>query len=222
MRFGSPARASLLAVLIMCVVLVAASLAAALTASQAAAQTVDQIEVVGNRRVELETIRSYFKPGPGGTLDAGRIDDGLKALIETGLFQDVRISRGAGGKLTVTVVENPVINRVAFEGNKKIKDDQLTAEVQSKPRGTLSRPMVQSDAQRIAEIYRRSGRYDVRVNPAIIEQPHNRVYLVFTITEGSKTGVKSIEFIGNRAFSSYRLKDIIKTHESNFLSWIAG
>ena len=97
----------------------------------------------------------------------------------------------------VTVIENPVIGRVAFEGNKKVKDEQLSAEIQSKPRGTLSRPMVQSDAQRIAEIYRRSGRYDVRVTPEIIEQPNNRVDLVFTITEGAKTGVKSIEFVGN-------------------------
>src|SRR5205814_8669790 len=109
-----------------------------------------------------------------------RIDDGLKALIETGLFQDVRISR-QGGKVVVTVVEHAVIGRIAFEGNKKVKDDQLSAEIQSKPRGTFSRPMVQSDAQRIAEIYRRSGRYDVRVNPEIIEQPNNRVDLVFTI-----------------------------------------
>src|ERR1700758_2652857 len=123
MKFGMQVRGGLFAALIMFAVPVAASLAAILVSSEAAAQTVNQIEVVGNRRVELETIRSYFKPGPGGTLDAGRIDDGLKALIETGLFQDVRISRGAGGKLTVTVVENPVINRVAFEGNKKIKDD---------------------------------------------------------------------------------------------------
>ena len=84
-----------------------------------------------------------------------------------------------------------MIGRIAFEGNKKVKDEQLSAEIQSKPRGTLSRPMVQSDAQRIAEIYRRSGRYDVRVNPEIIEQPNNRVDLIFTITEGGKTGVKS-------------------------------
>ena len=113
----------------------------------------------------------------------------------------------------VTVVENPVIGRIAFEGNKKVKDDQLSAEIQSKPRGTLSRPMVQSDAQRIAEIYRRSGRYDVRVTPEIIEQPNNRVDLIFTVVEGSKTGVKSVEFIGNSFYSSYRLKDVIKTRE---------
>jgi len=194
---------------------------AVLVSSPAVAQTVSSIEVEGNRRVEVETIRSYFKPGPGGRLDQGSIDDGLKALIETALFQDVKIDQ-ASGRLVVTVVENPVIGRIAFEGNKKVKDEQLSAEIQSKPRGTLSRPMVQSDAQRIAEIYRRSGRYDVRVNPEIIVQPNNRVDLVFTITEGSKTGVKSVEFIGNNAYSSYRLKDIIKTHESNLLSFLGG
>jgi outer membrane protein insertion porin family len=122
----------------------------------------------------------------------------------------------------VTVVENPVIGRVAFEGNKKVKDEQLTSEIQSKPRGTLSRPVVQSDAQRIAEIYRHAGRYDVSVVPEIIEQPNNRVDLIFTITEGNKTGINSIEFIGNKAYSSYRLKDVIKTRESNLLSFLGG
>ena len=136
-------------------------------------------------------------PAPAGGSIRAAIDDGLKALIETGLFQDVQDQPGRRPHLVVTVVENPVIGRIAFEGNKKVKDEQLSAEIQSKPRGTLSRPMVQSDAQRIAEIYRRSGRYDVTVAPEIIEQPNNRVDLVFTITEGSKTGVKSIEFIGN-------------------------
>jgi outer membrane protein insertion porin family len=147
-------------------------------------------------------------------LDQAQIDDD-KALIETGLFNCT------GGRLVV-VVENPVIGRIAFEGNKKVKDEQLSAEIQSKPRGTFSRPMVQSDAQRIAEIYRRSGRYDVRVTPEIIEQPNNRVDLIFTVTEGSKTGVKSIEFIGNVAYSTYRLKDVIKTRESNLLSFLGG
>ena len=221
MNVGMRVRGGLFAALILVAMPVAATVAAALMSSPAAAQTASSIAVEGNRRVEVETIRSYFKPGPGGRLDQGRIDDGLKALIETGLFQDVRINQ-AGGRLVVTVVENPVIGRMAFEGNKKVKDEQLSAEIQSKPRGTLSRPMVQSDAQRIAEIYRRSGRYDVRVNPEIIEQPNNRVDLIFTITEGSKTGVKSIEFIGNVAVSSYRLRDIIKTRESNLLSFLGG
>src|SRR5450432_2411983 len=221
MNVGMRLQGGLLAALIMFAVPVAATLSAVVIASPAAAQSVSSIQVEGNRRVEVETIRSYFKPGPGGRLDHGRIDDGLKALIETGLFQDVKINQ-AGGRDVVTVVESPVIGRIAFEGNKKVKDEQLSAEIQSKPRGTLSRPMVQSDAQRIAEIYRRSGRYDVRVTPEIIEQPNNRVDLVFTITEGSKTGVRSIEFVGNSAISSYRLRDIIKTRESNLLSFLGG
>jgi outer membrane protein insertion porin family len=221
MMVGMRVRGGLVAALIMFAVPMAATLAAMLVSAPAAAQGVASIGVEGNRRVEVETIRSYFKAGPGGRLTQAEIDDGLKALIETGLFQDVRINQ-TGGRVVVVVVENPVIGRIAFEGNKKIKDEQLSSEIQSKPRGTLSRPMVQSDAQRIAEIYRRSGRYDVRVNPEIIEQPNNRVDLVFTITEGQKTGVKSVEFIGNVAYSSYRLKDIIKTHESNLLSFLGG
>lgn len=221
MNVGMRVRGGLLAALIMFAMPVAVTLAAGLVSSSALAQTVDSIQVEGNRRVEVATIRSYFKPGPGGQLDQGRIDDGLKALIETGLFQDVRINQ-AGGRLVVTVVENPVIGRVAFEGNKKVKDEQLTSEIQSKPRGTLSRPVVQSDAQRIAEIYRHAGRYDVTVVPEIIEQPNNRVDLVFTITEGNKTGINSIEFVGNTTYSAYRLKDVIKTRESNLLSFLGG
>src|ERR1700743_2709362 len=221
MNFGMRVRGGLLAALILVAAPVAATLAAMLVPSTAAAQTLATIQVEGNRRVEIETIRSYFKPGPGGRLDQGSIDDGLKALIETGLFQDVKINQ-AGGHLVVTVVENPVIGRVAFEGNKKIKAEQLTSEIQSKPRGTLSRPMVQSDAQRIAEIYRHSGRYDVTVTPEVIEQPNNRVDLIFTITEGAKTGIQSVEFVGNVAYSSYRLRDVIKTRESHLLSFLGG
>jgi outer membrane protein insertion porin family len=217
MKFGMRVRGGLFAALIM----FAAPVGAVLASLPAAAQTVQSIVVEGNRRVESETIRSYFKAGPGGHLDQASIDDGLKALIETGLFQDVKINR-AGGRIVVSVVENPVIGRIAFEGNKKVKDEQLSSEIQSKPRGTLSRPMVQSDTLRIAEIYRRSGRYDVRVTPEIIEQPNNRVDLIFTIQEGAKTGVKSIEFVGNNAYSSYRLRDVIKTHESNLLSFLGN
>ena len=211
----------MLAALVMFALPVTGSVTGMLVSSPALAQSASSIVVEGNRRVEADTIRSYFKPGPGGRLDSGRIDDALKALYETGLFQDVKINQ-VGGRVVVTVVENQVIGRVAFEGNKKVKDDQLSAEIQSKPRGTFSRPMVQSDAQRISEIYRRSGRYDVRVVPQVIEQPNNRVDLVFEITEGNKTGVKTINFVGNSAYSSYRLRDVIKTRESNLLSFLGN
>jgi outer membrane protein insertion porin family len=185
----------------------------------ASAQSANSIEVRGNRRVETETVRSYFKPGPGGQMTAEMENEGLKALIATGLFEDVRTEH-VGGRLVITVVENPVINRVAFEGNKKAKDEQLKAEMQSKPRGTLSRPTVQADVQRIIEIYHRNGRFDVKVDPKIIELPNNRVDLVFEITEGKKTGVREIRFVGTHAFSNGRLKDVIKISESNWLSFL--
>ncbi|MGH6778945.1 MAG: outer membrane protein assembly factor BamA [Bradyrhizobium sp.] len=222
MKFGMRVRRGLLAALVMFAVPAAATVAALLVASPAvAADTVASIQVAGNRRVDAATVRSYFHPDPNGVLSAGEIDDGLKALIETGLFQNVTVGH-ARGHLVVTVIENPVINRVAFEGNKKIKDEQLSAEIQSKPRGTFSRPMVQADTERIVEIYRRSGRYDVRVTPVTISRPNNRVDLVFQIKEGPKTGVESVRFIGNHYFSSYRLRDIIKTREANLLSFLGN
>lgn len=205
--------------LVLAGILVGACCVTVASSGVAVAQTASSIVVEGSRRVEADTIRSYFKPGPGGRLGPEQEDEALKALLTTGLFADVRISHN-GGRIVVTVVENQVINRVAFEGNKKAKDEQLTAEVQSKPRGTLSRPTVQADVQRIIEIYHRSGRFDISVDPKIIELPNNRVDLVFEIKEGDKTGVKDIRFVGTHAFSSGRLKDVIKTSESNFLSFL--
>jgi outer membrane protein insertion porin family len=190
-----------------------------LGAPAAHAQSVNTIIVEGNRRVEADTIRSYFHAGPNGHLGAFEIDEGVKALYATGLFQDVRV-RIQGGRLIVTVLENPVINRIAFEGNKKVKDEQLKGEIQSKERGTLSRAVVQADVARLSEMYRRSGRFDVRIEPKIIELPNNRVDLIFEISEGPKTGVKVIEFVGNRAYSSYRLKEEIKTTETGLLAFL--
>src|SRR5258708_275549 len=204
---------------------IALSLAAvSLTADVAYAQTsnsptVDSIVVEGNGRVEASRVRSYFRGGPSGRLDAQNIDDAYKALYATGLFQDVRISQ-AGGRIVVTLVENPVINRIAFEGNKKVKEDQLKTEIQSKERGTLSRATVQSDVQRLVEVYRRGGRFDVHVEPKIIELPNSRVDLVFEISEGAKTDVKTINFVGNHAYSSYRLKDEVKTVETGLLAFL--
>src|SRR5215471_8076856 len=190
------------------------------SAERALAQSASQIVVEGNKRVEADTIRSYFRGGADGDrLDAARIDAGLKALYATGLFQDVQI-HNAGGRVVVSVVENPVINRVAFEGNKKVKDEQLQAEIQSKARGTFSRATVQSDVTRIIDIYHHAGRYDVRVDPKIIELASNRVDLVFEISEGTKTGVADIVFIGNKHFSDYRLRDVIKTGITRWWSFL--
>ncbi len=196
--------------------IVGGGLAVVGSTSVAFAQSSSSIVVQGNRRVEASTIRSYFRPGPGGRLGPSEINEGIKRLYGTGLFSDVQISN-ARGRLVVTVVENPVINQVVFEGNKKAKDEQLAAEVQSKARGTLSKPTVQADVQRIIEIYHRTGRFDVTVVPKIIALPNNRVNLVFEINEGSKTGVKAIRFIGANHFSDGRLKNVIKTTETNWL-----
>jgi outer membrane protein insertion porin family len=184
-----------------------------------AAESGPAILVQGNRRVEADTVRSYFRVAPGDHLDAARIDAALKALYASGLFEDVRISQ-SGGRLIVTVVEAPVIDRLAFEGNSRIKDEQLQQEIQSKARGTLSRATVQADVQRIIEVYHRNGRFDITVVPKIIQRPNNRVDLVFEVREGEKTGIKSIIFVGNHAYSDYRLRDVIKTSESNWLSFL--
>src|SRR5487761_2255494 len=199
--------------------LVGTGIVAVASSGVAVAQSANSIVVQGNRRVEAETVRSYFKPGPGGQLGPAQIDEAIHALYATGLFEDVRIDH-SGGRMVVTVVENPVINQVAFEGNKKAKDEQLKAEVQSKPRGTLSKPTVQADVQRIFEIYHRSGHFDVAVNPEIIELPNNRVNLVFEVKEGPKTGVKEIRFVGAHAYSYSRLKDVIKTTVTGWLSFL--
>ena len=183
------------------------------------AQSVSSIVVEGNRRVEANTIRSYFKPGPDGRVGAFSIDEAYKSLMATGLFTDVRIQT-AGGRIVVNVTENPVINRIAFEGNSRVKDDQLKLEIQSRERGTLSRPVVQSDVQRIVEVYRRSGRYDIRVNPVIIDLPNSRVDLVFEINEGGRTNIRTIDFVGNRAYSGFRLKEVVKTAESGLLPFL--
>src|SRR5580704_15074110 len=170
---------------------------AAVAAPAESGMTTSSIVVQGNRRVEADTVRSYFKVAPGERLDAAKIDAALKALYASGLFEDVHISQ-SGGHLIVTVVESAVINRLAFEGNHRMKDEQLQEEIQSKARDSLSRPRVQADTQRIVEVYHRNGRFDVTVTPQIIERPNNRVDLIFVVNEGEKTGVKAINFVGNK------------------------
>ena len=180
------------------------------------AQSAASIVVQGNRRIEADTIRSYFS---GGELTAARVDEGIKAMYATGLFRDVRVSR-AGGRLVVQVSENEVINRVVFEGNRRLKTDQLMGEIESKPRGTFSRATVQSDTQRLYDVYRRTGRYDVEITPKTIEQPNGRIDLVFEINEGKKASVRAINFVGNNSFGRQRLLDVMMTAESGILSWL--
>lgn len=179
------------------------------------------IAVEGNRRVDAETIRSYFHTSQGGRYDDASRDAALKSLIATGLFESVSIG-GSGESVVVRVTEAPVIARLAFEGNKKVKDTDLSAAIESKPRGTLQRAMVQSDTNRIVEVYRRAGRDEVIVKPEVIDRGNGSVDLVYTITEGAKTPVRKVEFTGNRAFGSRQLKAVIKTSAHSVLSFFTG
>jgi outer membrane protein insertion porin family len=171
-----------------------------------------QIVVQGNRRVDAETIRSYVT-GAGSTEEARR------NLLASNMFSEVRIAR-RGSQTVVTVNENQSINRVVFEGNRKVNRDVLQAEVQAKPRGPFNQSVVDADTQRILEVYRRSGRSLARVTPRVVDLPNGRVDVVYTIDEGDKTGVKEIAFVGNNAFSASRLRGLMSTTEMNLLSFM--
>ena len=172
-----------------------------------------EVSVRGNARVDSETIRSYFS-GTG----ADDVNQGVKALYATGLFSDVRVSRGGGG-IVITVKENNSINRVAFEGNSKVKASQLAEEIQSKSRGPYSPSIAEADIERIKDVYRRSGRAAASVTVRTVPLTNGKVDLVFTINEGDKTGVKEIVFVGNTAYSGGKLRDLMDTTEMNFLSF---
>ncbi len=181
---------------------------------------ISEIRVSGNQRIESDTIRSYMLIAPGAPYDSGRVDRSLKALFDTGLFSDVTI-RQEGTALVVNVVENPIINQIAFEGNRRIEDETLLAEIQLRPRIVYTRARVQNDVQRIVTVYRRSGRFAATVEPKVILLPENRVDLVFEINEGEQTGIKKIRFFGNRNYSDRQLRGAISTEETrwyNFLS----
>jgi len=177
--------------------------------------TIEEIRVEGTQRVEPETVRSYMQIGPGDKFDSERLDQSLKSLYSTGLFSDVTLRR-EGDALIVHVVENPVINRVAFEGNNKLSDDTLKNEVQLKPRSVYTRQKVQAGVGRILDLYRRNGRFAATVDPKIIKLDQNRVDLVFEINEGSFTGVRSINFVGNHVFDADKLRSVVSTKESRW------
>jgi outer membrane protein insertion porin family len=177
------------------------------------------IRVVGNRRIEPETVRSYLTFTAGQRYDSYKADESLRALFGTGLFQDVRINL-EGSVVVVSVVENPIINRVAFEGNTEVKSDTLNQEVQLKPRAIYTRARVQADVQRVLDVYRRQGYYATQVDAQIIELDNNRIDLVFEIREGPETKVVGINFIGNQAFADSELRGIITTTESSILDFL--
>jgi outer membrane protein insertion porin family len=182
---------------------------------------VQRILVRGNERIEPTTVISYMPITPGETVDPAKIDAALKSLFRTDLFSDVKIDFN-NGDLIVTVVENPIINRVLFEGNSSIKEDKIKDEVQVRPRGIFTRAKAQADVGRIVELYRRSGRINATVTPQIVELPQKRVDLIFKIDEGAKTGVLRVNFLGNKAFSDDDLRGVVVTEQSHWWKFFSS
>ena len=179
------------------------------------------IQVQGNQRIEANTVASYLLFAPGDPYSETRLDTSIKTLYSTGLFADVSIEPGDGNVL-VTVIENPIINRVILEGNKSLKTDKITDEIEAEPRAIFTRANIQEDVTRIIELYRQSGRFAATVSPKVVQRPQNRVDLIFEITEGPVTGVKRINIIGNAEFPDRRLRKEMATTESSWYKFFSS
>jgi outer membrane protein insertion porin family len=180
--------------------------------ASAPAGTVRGIDVEGNQRIEADTVRSYMLLQPGDAFDADRLDRSLRTLFATGLFRDVVVTR-VGDRIKVQVEENPIVNRVAFEGNSKVSDDNLRPELTLRPRAVFTIQAAQADRQRILDTYARRGRFAARVEPKVIQLDQNRVDVVFEIVEGDAALVSRVGFVGNAAFSDRRLREVVATRE---------
>ncbi len=184
-------------------------------APPAAVPIIQQVTVSGNERVEPETIASYLTVRTGDPFDPAQLDVSLKNLFATGLFSDVELTE-RGGILIVRVVENPIINRIIFEGNKKLDNEELAEEVRLRPRQVFTRARVKADVQRMLVLYQRSGRFAAIIEPKVVQQEQNRVDLVFEIQEGPKTKVSSINFLGNKIYGDGDLRDGLATKEARW------
>jgi outer membrane protein insertion porin family len=175
--------------------------------------TIQSIRVQGNERIETGTILSYLVVQAGDPFNQEELDRSLKTLYATGLFRDVTLHRN-GNVLVVVVAENPIVNRISFEGNHAAKDEDIRKEIQLRPRAVYTSEMASRDRQKILDLYAQKGRYDVTVTPQIIRLSHNRVDVIFQITEGDLTLIRKISFVGNKAFSEARLSQVISTKET--------
>lgn len=190
-------------------------------ASAWAQQRVSGIRVEGTQRIEDSTILSYSGIERGDVVTDASLDDSLKTLYRTGLFADVAL-RLDGSTVVIKVIENPVINQIVFEGNRRIEDSALLAEIQLRPRNVFTKSKVQDDVARLYQVYRRSGRFSVGIEPKVIKLDQNRVDLVFEMTEGDITKVSSIRFVGNRRFDDDQLRSEISTKESAWYRFLSS
>lgn len=177
---------------------------------------VNRILVQGNQRIDATTVLSYLPIQPGDTLDPVLLDVAIRTLTRTQLFANIQIGLQANGDLIVTIVENPIINQVVFEGNGAISEDKLTEEVTVAPRGIYTRARVQEDVGSIIELYRLGGRISATVTPKLVQLEQNRVDVIFEIDEGPETGLRTITFLGNQEFSDSDLREVMVTKQTRW------
>lgn len=182
---------------------------------------IKSIRVEGAQRVEPETVLSYVKLRVGQTYTAESGDDAIRDLFATELFADASI-RDDNGTLTIIVRENPIINRVVFEGNKRLKDDKLNKELKLAPRQIFTRSKVRADIARIVELYRRQGRFAAVVEPKMVMLDQNRVDLIYEVSEGPKSKVRAINIVGNEKFSDGRLRGEMVTKRASLLKLLSS
>lgn len=196
-------------------------LAVFLTTPAFAQERISEIRVDGAQRIDPATVLTYLDLHPGDTVTQTDLDNSLKGLFSTGLFADIvlRLDRGV---LAVEVIENPVINEVAFEGNDQLEDSELESEIVLRPRQVFTRQKVQNDVARLYEVYRRSGRFAANIEPKVIELDQNRVDLVFEIEEGMITTIEGIKFVGNKAFDDDRLRSEISSKEERWYKFFSS
>ncbi|MCJ8158567.1 outer membrane protein assembly factor BamA [Sphingomonas sp. LaA6.9] len=191
--------------------------------AQPAARTIRAITVVGAQRLEPDTVRSYTALRVGAPYSSETIDQALKDLFATELFADVQIlDPGGNGELTIQVRENPVINRIILEGNKRLKEDKIRPEIRLAPRQIFTRTKARADVARIIELYRRQGRFAATVEPKMVQLDQNRVDIVFEINEGPKSKVRQINILGNEKFSDGDLRGQMATKQSRFYRFFSS
>lgn len=176
---------------------------------------IERIAVVGNERIEASTVASYLTVRAGDLFTPESIDASLKTLFATGLFSNVVMER-SGNTLIVRVTENPIINRIVFEGNRRLDSEDFSEELELRPRMVYTRAKVRADVQRMIDLYQRSGRFAAIVEPKIIQREQNRVDIVFEIAEGPKSNVRRMLFVGNEAFSDRKLRGVAATNEARW------
>lgn len=187
-------------------------LSSALT-TLASAEVLKDVSIKGTQRLENTTIMSYLHVHQGQNIEDIDLDRATKTLFETGLFSDVNVQMN-NHTLLVSVIENPIVHEVFFEGNNKLDDDVLKTEIMLKSRTVYTQSKVQADVDRLLTLYKRNGRFGATVTPKIIQKDQNRVDVIFEIEEGDKTTIEKINFIGNKKYSADDLKDVMVTKES--------